>query len=109
MTPTQINLQAGAPLRADILGPAKNTRDARTAAREFAGLFYSMVMKEMQKTVPENSFTGGRGQGMFQAMWANEMGLKLAGRRNDALVEALMKNFEKHGVGEGAAKQGDVV
>lgn len=109
MTPAQISIQAGAPLRADILGPAQNTRDPQVAAREFAGLFYSMVLKEMQKTVPENPFTGGSCQEAFRAMWANEMGLKLAGRRDDALVKALMDDFEKHGVGEAAAKQGGIV
>ena len=89
-------------VRADITGPAQNTRDPQAAVREFAGLFYSMILKEMQKTVPENPFTGGSGQEVFRTMWINEMGRKLAQRRDDALVEALMENFEKPGGGEGA-------
>jgi len=86
----------------DVTGPSANVRDAETAARELAGVFYSMMLKEMQKTVPENPFTGGRGEEVFRSMWINEMGRALAWRRGDALSEAIVDDIS----GESRAVQG---
>ncbi len=97
---------AGYPARTDIAGPAASTRDTKAAAREFAGLFYSMVFKQMQKTVPEGRFSGGRGEDMFRGMWVNEMGRSLAWRRDDALVKSIMDAMNQKRSGRSAREQG---
>lgn len=80
---------------AALVGPARGTKDALTAAREFAGLFYSMVLSEMQKSVPENPYSSGPGESMFRSMWINEMGRNLAYCKGDALVSTILAGMKK--------------
>jgi Rod binding domain-containing protein len=86
----------GAPAsRVDALaGPARGEKDPRVAAREFAGLFYSMMVAEMRKTVPEDPFMGGAGQETFQTMWTSEIGRLMAARPGDALTAGILAGIE---------------
>ncbi|MHC4712568.1 MAG: hypothetical protein ACYTAN_04760 [Planctomycetota bacterium] len=90
-----------------VLGPCAGTRDPGTAAAEFAGLFYSMMLSEMQKSVPQNPYFGTRGEETFRSLWINEMGRALAYRPDDVLSAtiraAIEENYEAEGLyaGEG--------
>ena len=83
------------PAGAALVGPARGTRDALTTAREFAGLFYSMMLSEMQKSVPENPYSGGPGEETFRSMWTSEMGRNLAYCKGDALVRTILAGMRK--------------
>ena len=78
-----------------LLGPARGEKDPRAAAREFAALFYSMMVAEMRKTVPDDPFMDGGGQETFRAMWTSEMGRLLASRRDDALTAEILAALDK--------------
>ena len=89
------SLSSGDPLT----GPAVGTRDPQTAAREFAGLFYSMMLKEMHKSLPENPYFGTRAEGTFRSLWINEMGKALAAREGDALSAMILAVAARNGAG----------
>jgi len=81
-----------APPASAFLGPAPGTRDIAKVAREFAGLFYSMMVSEMQKTVPQNGYFGGRGEEVFRALWVNELGRRMAERPGDPLASKIIED-----------------
>ena len=64
--------------------------DELKAAREFAGLFYTMMLDEMQKTVPESPYQAGRGEEVFRSLWTSEVGRRMGARQGDALAEAVL-------------------
>ena len=102
-TPPAVRAMLNAPPPApSMLGPERGTRDAGVAARELAGLFYSMMISAMQKAVPENPYFTGRGEETFRKMWINETGRQLACRRGDALVGAILEEIRT------GARGGDV-
>ena len=78
-----------------LAGPGKGMRDARKVATEFAGLFYRMMIDEMEKTVPENEYFGSRGEAIFRSMWVDELGTRLAARKGDVLTETIMAQMER--------------
>jgi Rod binding domain-containing protein len=78
-----------------LLGPAVGTRDAGKVAREFAGVFYSMMAGEMQKTVPSNEYFGSSGEEVFRSLWVDELGRLMAERRGDPLAESVRRQIEK--------------
>lgn len=95
--PTGLLAAGGGGRAADaFMGVGRGTKDAGTVAREFAGLFYGMVLGEMAKTVPENSFFSGPGEGMFRSMWVKELGRALAYQKGDALSGAIVKDLARY-------------
>ncbi len=79
-----------------LLGPAGGTRDPGTVAAEFAGLFYSMMLSEMHKSVPPNPYFGTRGEETFRSLWINEMGRALAYRPDDVLSATILAAIEEN-------------
>lgn len=60
------------------LSPEKQ-KALRNACEEFESFFTYMLLKEMQKTVPQNTLiNGGRGEEIFRDMMYEEMGKKIA-------------------------------
>lgn len=95
----------GGPARPEaLLGPARAGADARKTAEEFAGLFYGMMLREMEKTVPKNEYFGGRGEEIFRSLWVDELAGQMAGRKNDPLAKAIYSEMTRHG---GAALRGE--
>lgn len=80
--------------------------DEIKAAREFAGLFYTMMLNEMQKTVPENPYHAGRGEEIFRSFWTSEMGRRMGSRPGDPLAEAVLASINRARAGEEAAPEG---
>ena len=78
-----------------LLGPAAGTADAAVAAREFAGLFYSMMLSAMGETVGENPYFGGHGEEMFMGMWLKELGRHMAWRTDDPLAGMILKGIAR--------------
>lgn len=89
-SPLSQMMAAARPAQSGLMGPAAGTRDMAVAAREFAGIFYSMMMSEMQKTVPDSPYSGGRGEEVFRSLWVNEIGGRMAARKDDPLVTAIV-------------------
>jgi Rod binding domain-containing protein len=89
-----------------MLGPAVAEKRPEVAAREFAALFYTMMVSEMKKTVPDNPFTDGAGQETFESMWNTEMGRLMASRRDDALTAGILAGFDKETTADAAATDG---
>jgi Rod binding domain-containing protein len=89
---------------AAFMGPSSGTKDAGEAAREFAGLFYSMMISEMQKTIPQNGYFASRGEEVFRSVWINETGREMASRRSDALAAAILKSVKRHSGETGGEK-----
>lgn len=88
-----------------LLGPAAGTKDAGEAAREFAGLFYSMMLSEMQKTIPQNDYFSSRGEEVFRSVWINETGRTMATRMNDPLAKAILKSVQRQIGATGGAEK----
>jgi len=89
-----------------FLGPARGACDARTVAVEFAGLFYGMMIGEMQKTIPRNEYFGSRGEEIFRSLWVDELGRKMAGREGDPLTGMILSRIgrSQHNALDGAEK-----
>lgn len=94
MNGVEVTTAVSAGAAAPFTGPAVGERDPETVAREFAGVFYSMMVQEMQKTVPANSYFGGQGEEVFRSLWMNETGRRMAMRRGDELTEAILKSMD---------------
>lgn len=77
-------------------GPARGTKDAGKVSVELAGLFYSTMLSEMEKTVPTNGYFGGRGEETFRSLWVNELGRRLASRPEDPLATLVLRSIQKH-------------
>ncbi len=77
-------------------GPARGTKDPRTVAAGVAGLFYTTMLSEMEKTVPTNGYFGGRGEETFRSLWVTEMSSRMASRPDDPLTTAILKSIEQH-------------
>jgi hypothetical protein len=99
MTPATVQdafmANAAARTAGAVMGPSAETRDPRTVAAEFAGLFYSMMLSEMQKSVPQNPYFGTRGEETFRSLWINEMGRALAYRPDDVLSTTIRTAIEE--------------
>jgi|GEM_PF-2862632 len=88
------------PSRPDrLMGPAAGTTDAGSVATEFAGLFYAMMLDEMEKTVPKNEYFGGKGEEAFRSLWVDELGRRMAERRGDPLATVILRQIERNGGG----------
>jgi len=89
-----------------FLGVGASAKDPQVAAREFAGLFYTMMLSEMQKTVPENPYLSSRGEEVFRSMWTNELARSFAARPNDPLTSAVLDEIRTNQGGhEGSLKE----
>ncbi len=89
-----------------VEGPAKGGNDPVKVASEFAGIFYKMMLDEMQKTVPANEFFGSRGEEVFRSLWVDELGRRMAERSGDPLTAAILKEM---GGQHGAATNGETL
>ena len=93
-----MNGQAGIVAGArDLLGAMPGAASAQETAEEFAGLFYTTVIKEMQKSIPENPYFGSAGEKTFRSIWVDEMGSLLAKQENDPLAKAIFQSIEARG------------
>lgn len=65
-----------APSAAKPAGDAK----LKDACRQFEGVFFGMMLKEMRKTVPEDTLLGDEGhrQEIFQGMMDNEVSTQMS-------------------------------
>ena len=80
--------------------PSVETRQLEEAAHTFEAYFLSLMLKEMRKTVPENSFSGaGPGQGIYQSLFDEALGQALAQHGgiglSQVLVQQQLKNEQK--------------
>jgi len=85
-----------APAPEALLGPAAGSADPAVAAREFAGLFYSMLVSAMGETVGENPYFGGHAEEMFRGMWLKELGRQMAWRADDPLAAMILEGISGH-------------
>jgi len=68
--------------------------DAPEAVREFvAGTFFSILLDEMQKTVPENSMFGSTAEGMFREMLNREYASALTRNAPFPLADAAIRQM----------------
>lgn len=88
------NARAAGPATA-FTGPELGTKDPKTAAEGMAGLFYSMMLTEMEKSVPKSDYMGGKGEETFRSLWVNECGRQMASRPGDPLTAAVLKSIQK--------------
>ena len=64
------------------------------AVREFvAGTFFSILLAEMQKTIPEDSLCGSRAEGMFREMLNRQYASTLAASVRFPQVEAAIRQL----------------
>lgn len=95
MTAVTAGSAVAAPYAAPFTGPAVGTKDPQKVATEMAGLFYSMMFSEMEKSIPKNDYFGGKGEETFKSLWVNELGRQMAERPGDALSATILKSLEK--------------
>jgi Rod binding domain-containing protein len=76
-------------------GPSRGTKDPKTAATQTSALFYSMMLSEMEKSVPKNDYLGGKGEDTFRSLWVNATGKSMASRSGDPLTATILKTIQK--------------
>ncbi len=76
---------------------AKKLSKLKEVAEEFEAIFVKMLLKEMKKTVPKNSFLhGGTVEDIFEDMLYSEYSKKMAKNMNLGIAEKIIEIYKSY-------------
>ncbi len=78
---------------------SQKTKDAKLwkASQEMEGVFISILVKAMEKTIPEGSLTGSENNSLSKMMFSTVMGKEVAKNGGMGLAKQIYNSMEENG------------
>ena len=78
---------------------SQKTKDEKLwkASQEMEGVFISILVKAMEKTIPENSLTGSKNNSLSKMMFSTVMGQEVAKNGGMGLAKQIYNSMEENG------------
>ena len=93
-----LNLTNTSQIESTKVNPSSKNKDEKLwkASKEMEGVFISILVKAMEKTIPENSLSGSKNN-LSKMMFSTVMGQEVAKNGGIGLAEKIYHSLEKNG------------